>query len=167
MFKKIFSLAIMALTLFFVSCEKANINGDPNSSSSGAWWAGTAPMSLEVNGVLKVPGTDFVKYAHTPGFHNIIFFVDYTKNIAFSIPEYAIPGMVYTFPDKLTMEYNEIGNINNLILSTYKANNGGCKITINNADVIEGYFYTDLKWVGGNDYGTIEIRKGYFKVNKK
>lgn len=163
MIKKIFSLAIMALTLFFASCEKENINSDPNnSSSSGGWWAGTAPFSVEFDGTsYKI---DSPKYTHMVGYHHISVTLDAQekRNMSISIPENAVPGLVYSMPSPANITYVDYNTV-----SSYMAANGGCKITINNATTIEGYFYADLRLLNGQDVGANEIRKGYFKVEKK
>lgn len=164
MFKKIFSLSVMAIAILFTSCEKENINSDPNNggSSSGGWWVGTAPFSMEFDGTLyKV---DSPEYRHMVGYHNIFVTLDAQdkRNFTISIPENAVPGLVYSMPSPANISYIDYNTV-----SSYMAANGGCKVTINNATTIEGYFYSDLRLLYGPQTGANEIRKGYFKVNKK
>lgn len=163
MFKRILSVAVMATALFFTSCEKENINADPNHDSNSSFlWPGTPPFSLQLNGTYYVAPDYFVRYAYTPGFHNLIVYIDNTQNIVISVPENAKAGGLYSFPNPANLTYTV--NTNS---SSYASTNGGCKIVTNNDELIEGYFFTDLKWVSGPNTGPKEIRNGYFKVNKK
>ncbi len=173
--KKIVSLTTVCMTALMVlaACNKQTDiktvdsqtnnggSGGPGGSGSGFNWTGTEPFSAKVDGAV-FPLEKAPKVVHMLGYYSIM--ADGTDNtsIGLSIPEGAVPGLVYSMPSPANVSWRS-GTTPTILLG---ASSGKVKITTNNATTIEGYFSADTKDYTGASAVVVRLTEGYFKVAK-
>lgn len=169
---KIFTLAsLMAIASFtFFSCSKQTNTNISDSQTGGNInplskfdWEGTAPLSAKVDGraflATSVTVHEFFGYYYITGDAND------GSSISPGIPVSATEGQVYSFPSPANLNWQNSSSSmeENIVLGAGK---GQCKIITNNATVIEGYFWADMKDYTNVRDTTVRITQGYFKVDK-
>lgn len=162
------STLLFVAAIALASCAKQYdvvVTENTGNSGSGAGnydWSGTAPLSAVVDGKAFQAITPF--YAEASG---KILVGGYTENnfsvIRLVLPIGATAGKVYNLINNPDAQgwYQDI-NVGNF--ATFSGS-GKCKVTINNATEIEGYFYFDGHDPNANK--DAKISKGYFKVAKQ
>lgn len=159
------SLLLAATALCFTACNKQyNDNiiepGNSGNNLNSFNWTGTPPLSAKVNGVpFQAVEANLTEFAGYYGF--IAKTADGSMSINPSVPVNAIEGQVYSMPSPANVSYQTTEPL--MVLGAHR---GKIKIITNNANILEGYFWADMKDYSGQTGETAQITEGYFKVEK-